>query len=65
MHHPQLRSFVIPYIYGPYQLVPREWCIIRRILDKRPHIILPDGGLTLATHGYAGQHGPCGLVGRG
>jgi nucleoside-diphosphate-sugar epimerase len=52
-HHPTAAFFRYPYIYGAYQLVPREWCIIRRILDKRPHIILPDGGLTLATHGYA------------
>lgn len=52
-HHPTAAFFRYPYIYGAYQLVPREWCIIRRILDKRPHIILPDGGLTLSTHGYA------------
>ena len=52
-HHPTAAFFRYPYIYGAYQLVPREWCIIRRILDKRPYIILPDGGLTLATHGYA------------
>jgi nucleoside-diphosphate-sugar epimerase len=45
--------FRYPYVYGPYQLVPREWCVIRRILDKRPYIILSDGGLTLTTHGYA------------
>ncbi len=52
-HHPTAAFFRYPYIYGAYQLVPREWSIIRRILDKRPHIILPDGGLTLSTHGYA------------
>jgi nucleoside-diphosphate-sugar epimerase len=51
--HPNGAVFRYPYVYGPYQLVPREWCIIRRILDKRPFIILPDGGLTLMTHGYA------------
>src|SRR6202035_191355 len=32
---------------------PPEWCIIRRILDKRHTILLPDGGLSLMTHGYA------------
>ncbi len=42
-----------PYVYSPYQMVPREWCIVRRILDKHPHIILPDDGLTLHTFGYA------------
>ena len=51
--HPTAAFFRYPYVYGPYQLVPREWCVIRRILDKRPYMILPDGGLTLSTHGYA------------
>ena len=51
--HYNATFFRYPYVYGPYQLVPREWCVIRRILDKRPFIILPDGGLALMTHGYA------------
>ncbi len=51
--HPDAAHFRYPYVYGPYQLVPREWCIVRRILDRRPHIILPDGGLTLHSFGYA------------
>lgn len=51
--HPSAAYFRYPFVYGPYQLIPREWCIIRRILDKRPHLIVADGGLTLATHGYA------------
>ena len=51
--HPSGVVYRYPYVYGPYQLVPREWCIIRRILDKRSTILLPDGGLSLMTHGYA------------
>ncbi len=51
--HPNGVVYRYPYVYGPYQLVPREWCIIRRILDKRSSIMLPDGGLSLMTHGYA------------
>jgi len=51
--HPTAAYFRYPYVYGPYQVVPREWSVIRRILDNRPHIIVPDGGLTLLTHGYA------------
>ncbi len=51
--HPTAAYFRYPYVYGPYQLVPREWCVIRRILDKRPFIIVPEGGLALSTHGYA------------
>jgi len=38
-----------PGIYGPRQLYPREWSIIRRVLDKRPYVIVPDAGLTLIT----------------
>jgi nucleoside-diphosphate-sugar epimerase len=51
--HYNATLFRYPYVYGPYQLVPREWSVVRRILDKRPFIVLPDGGLTLTTHGYA------------
>ncbi len=52
-YHPTAAYFRYPYVYGPYQLIPREWCVIRRILDQRPHMIVADGGLTLFTHGYA------------
>lgn len=51
--HPGAAMFRYPYVYGPYQLVPREWCVIRRLLDGRRQIVLPDGGLSLTTHGYA------------
>src|SRR5215467_1591150 len=53
--HPRGVVYRYPYVYGPYQLLPREWCIIRRVLDKRPFIILSEGGLGLMTHGYAGN----------
>ncbi|MEZ4331219.1 MAG: NAD-dependent epimerase/dehydratase family protein [Myxococcota bacterium] len=51
--HPTAAMFRYPYVYGPHQLVPREWCVIRRILDGRREIVVPDGGLALVTHGYA------------
>lgn len=51
--HPDAAIFRYPYVYGPNQLVPREWCVIRRLLDGRRQIVLPDGGLALVTHGYA------------
>jgi nucleoside-diphosphate-sugar epimerase len=38
-----------PSIYGPRQLYPREWSVIKRVLDRRPCIIVPDAGLTLIT----------------
>ncbi|MFC1533833.1 NAD-dependent epimerase/dehydratase family protein [Thermodesulfobacteriota bacterium] len=42
-----------PMIYGPRQVAPREWSIVRRILDGRGHIIIPDGGLRLERRGYS------------
>ena len=45
--------FRYPMVYGPRQLDPPEWSIIRRILDGRRAVILPDGGLKLQSRGYA------------
>lgn len=56
-HHPTAAHFRYPHVYGPYQLVPREWSILRRILDRRPFIVVPEDGLSLSTHGYAGNLG--------
>jgi nucleoside-diphosphate-sugar epimerase len=50
--HPTAAHFRYPYVYGPYQLVPREWSIVRRILDGRREIVLAEDGLTLHHHGY-------------
>jgi nucleoside-diphosphate-sugar epimerase len=41
-----------PNLYGPRQLAPREWSIIRRILDGRHTIPVMDGGLTLESRAY-------------
>jgi nucleoside-diphosphate-sugar epimerase len=51
-HHPDATHFRYPYVYGPYQLAPREWSIVRRVLDRREQIVLADDGLTLHHHGY-------------
>jgi nucleoside-diphosphate-sugar epimerase len=51
-HHPTATHFRYPFVYGPRQLVPREWCIVRRILDGRPHIVVPDGGAIAHTFGF-------------
>jgi nucleoside-diphosphate-sugar epimerase len=51
-HQPEATHFRYPFVYGPRQPVPREWLIVRRVLDARPHIVLPDGGLTLHHFGY-------------
>jgi len=45
--HPSATHFRYPLLYGPYQIAPREWCVVRRILDGRRSIIIPDDGLTL------------------
>jgi nucleoside-diphosphate-sugar epimerase len=42
-----------PMIYGPRQVSPREWSIVRRIVDGRRCLIIPDGGLKLERRGYA------------
>jgi nucleoside-diphosphate-sugar epimerase len=38
-----------PRLYGPHDVVPREWSVIKRIRDGRPHILVPDSGLALHT----------------
>ena len=42
-YHPTATMFRYPYVYGPYQLVPREWSIVRRD-PRRPQ---PDPGSRL------------------
>jgi len=50
--HPGAAHFRYPYLYGPYQPVPREWSIVRRILDGRRRMVVADDGLTLHHHCY-------------
>jgi nucleoside-diphosphate-sugar epimerase len=54
-YHPDATVFRYPYVYGPYQIIPREWSIVKRLLDGRRRLLLPDGGLRLETHGWAGN----------
>ncbi len=51
-NHPSAAHFRYPYVYGPDQLAPREWCVVRRVLDRRPRLVVADDGLTLHHHGY-------------
>jgi nucleoside-diphosphate-sugar epimerase len=51
-HHPRATHFRYPYAYGPYQVVPREWSVVRRVLDGRRRMVIPDDGLTLHHHGF-------------
>jgi nucleoside-diphosphate-sugar epimerase len=50
--HPGAVHFRYPYLYGPYQPAPREWLVVRRLLDGRQRIIVADEGLTLHHHCY-------------
>ncbi len=50
--HPSAIHFRYPYLYGPLQPAPREWSVVRRILDGRRRIIVADEGLTLHHHCY-------------
>ena len=50
--HYAATHFRYPVVYGPSQLGSPVWGVMRRILDGRPHIVLPDGGLTLIARGY-------------
>jgi nucleoside-diphosphate-sugar epimerase len=52
-YHPGATVFRYPGIYGPRQVMPREWSVVRRILDHRPHIVLTDSGLSLHSAMYA------------
>ena len=56
-HHPDGTIFRYPLIYGPGQINPREWLIVRRIIDGRRRIIVADGGLTLRTAAYGPNAG--------
>lgn len=44
-----LTHFRYPLLWGPRQLAPREWSIVRRVLDRRPFIPVANGGLTLES----------------
>lgn len=45
--HPTAAVFRYPMIYGRNNPMPWEWMVIKRLLDDRPHMILPDGGTAI------------------
>ena len=51
-HHPDAVHLRYPMLYGPRQIIAREWPIVRRALDKRPFFVVADGGLTLKSAAY-------------
>jgi nucleoside-diphosphate-sugar epimerase len=42
----------LPAVYGPGDPLAREWFFVKRVLDRRRRIALPDGGLGLFHRGY-------------
>ena len=42
-----------PKVYGPRAIAPIEWSVVRRVLDGRTAMIVPDGGLMLETKAHA------------
>lgn len=51
-HHPTAIHLRYPMLYGPRQLLPREWPLIKRALDGRRPLVLSDGGLTLKSAAF-------------
>lgn len=45
------RATVLRYsqIYGPHSVVPWEWAVVRRVLDGRARMLMPDGGLGIVS----------------
>ncbi len=52
-HHPGATHLRYPRLYGPWQVQPKEWSIVRRVLDGRRRIILPEAGLSLGVLAYS------------
>lgn len=42
-----------PLLYGPHNPVATEWSVVRRLLDGRRTLLLPNGGLALRTRAAA------------
>jgi nucleoside-diphosphate-sugar epimerase len=51
--HYNATHFRYPIVYGPRHIGPGEWCIMRRIRDGRRQLIVPGGGMTLLSKGFA------------
>ncbi|WP_007510555.1 NAD-dependent epimerase/dehydratase family protein [Pseudofrankia saprophytica] len=47
--HPRGTVLRYPMLYGPNNARPHEWSVVRRIRDRRPFMILPDGGIQVHT----------------
>jgi nucleoside-diphosphate-sugar epimerase len=50
---PEATILRYPYVYGPRQVTPREWSLVRRVIDGRRAVVVMHGGTTLFSHIYA------------
>ncbi len=50
-HRGEFRATMLRYprLYGPRQLAPVEWSVVRRARDGRRRLLVPDGGLLMET----------------
>jgi nucleoside-diphosphate-sugar epimerase len=48
-HHAAGTVFRYPTIYGPNTARQGDWSVVRRVRDRRPYMILPDGGHQVHT----------------
>lgn len=55
--HPNSTHLRYPLMYGPYQIIPDEYIILKRILDKRKYIIFPEGLARLPRNTCYGVNG--------
>lgn len=51
--HFNATQIAYPILYGPRQPGSHDWCIVRRVLDKRQPFIVADGGLKLEARAFA------------
>lgn len=51
--HYAVTHFRYPLVYGPQNICPAEWGLVRRVLDGRHALIVPGGGLTIVARGYS------------
>ena len=42
-----------PGVYGPRAPLNHEWAVIRRVLDKRPFMLMPHAGMSYFQRGYS------------
>lgn len=50
--HYNVTHFRFTICYGPRQIRPTEWSVVRRILDGRKRFVLPQGGQGIVSRGY-------------